>query len=557
MRQFTTQVKIFVFILLSLWLSPNKILAQLTLEATYPTTDLRRIHLPVSGEKWFYADDSTRKIYLFNANHTPWKTVNYPSEPNKTVSLDAMNMPVSETTFNRDTLLEFVWRFKDSTTYRERVRILNERNDSIYVFAEGRNLLTVNELAGSSTKLFVENRDFYDNYKTFIFSSPNMLLEKIYDKASNMHRQRFGHAGEKYYFKNVPQKYILIYNPNHSIWASIPLPVPTNGGSTYNNDPVFFADDKIFDADTLVEFAFSYDIGLGYGLSKIVSENGREIQKANSISSFVVDKKVGQPNKLFFTYNASINTVNTNYNVIGLPSGTLEKTYFSPVERILLKEHGVKYTNIEYGVVKMFNIDHSFWRSVNLVSNSGYYFGNNTPESLPFISDSIVNPDGIMEVIWNEWKQTSRTTSAYQLRIITENGLNLATIPKARFFQVSQMDNLETKLITKTWDSTRYTETKVWRFSTRTPVSDPSVQTAFDATISPNPFSNSFSINVLAHERPLSIRLFNAIGVLVFAEKMTTSNATFTPPNGLPQGVYWCQISDGKSQIVKKLVKMN
>ena len=162
-----------------------------------------------------------------------------------------------------------------------------------------------------------------------------------------------------------------------------------------------------------------------------------------------------------------------------------------------------------------------------------------------------------MEVIWNEWKQTSRTTSAYQLRIITENGLNLATIPKARFFQVSQMDNLETKLITKTWDSTRYTETKVWRFSTRTPVNDPSVQTAFDATISPNPFSNSFSINVLAHERPLSIRLFNAIGVLVFAEKMTTSNATFTPPNGLPQGVYWCQISDGKSQIVKKLVKMN
>lgn len=49
MRQFTTQAKLFVLILSSLWLSPNKILAQLTLEATYPTTDLRRIQLPTNA----------------------------------------------------------------------------------------------------------------------------------------------------------------------------------------------------------------------------------------------------------------------------------------------------------------------------------------------------------------------------------------------------------------------------------------------------------------------------------------------------------------------------
>ncbi len=287
MRQLTTHIFIFALILLM----QTTISAQITLESTYPTTDLRRILLPTSGEKWYYVDDSARQIQLFNADHSPWKTVNYPTEINKKVSLDAMNMPVLETIFNRDSLLEFVWRFTDSLGNNPRVKILNERNDSVYYFSTGYNYLTVNELKGSSTKLFVENRDFYDNYKTSIFSTSIMLLEKIYERASNMHRQKFNYAGEKYYFKNVPQKALMIYNSNHTLYKSVSIPVPTNGGTTYNNDPVFFADDKIFINDTLVEYAFSYDLGLGYGLSQIVNENDSVILKVNSNSSFVVDKK--------------------------------------------------------------------------------------------------------------------------------------------------------------------------------------------------------------------------------------------------------------------------
>ena len=126
--------------------------------------------------------------------------------------------------------------------------------------------MTVNELGGRSSKLFVENVNNSGVYQTTIFNLPNMVFEKTYPNSSNMHRQNLGYAGEKFYFKNVPQKLLEIYNPNHTLWKSIRIPVPTNGGSTRTFDPVFFADDKIFDTDSLVEFVFSFDIGTGYGL---------------------------------------------------------------------------------------------------------------------------------------------------------------------------------------------------------------------------------------------------------------------------------------------------
>ena len=543
-------------LLLTIYCIPNAAISQIVLEATYPTINLQRINLQVSGEKWYYSDDDRRQIFFFNADHTPWKTINYPFEINKKVVLATVNIPISQTTFNVDNLMELIWLFKDTMTQRERIKILNERNDSVFIFPEGRNSLTINELVNSPTKIFVENRDNYSSYKTTIYGLPNMIFEKTYTNASNMHRQRFGHAGERYYFKNVPQKRIEICNTNH-ICRSIPIPVPPNGGSTTDNDPVFFADDKIFDADTLVEFAFSYDLGSNYGLAKIVNENNREILPINSLSSFVLDQQVGVADKIFLNYTRDNNTVNTQYKVIGLPYPTIEEhTYWSPIQRIVLKQFGAKFISFEYNRIQLLNTNHTVWKSINPIYNSGYSSTVYQNDVLPFVSDSIVNRDSLLEIIWTEWKQTSPRTSHYQLRITTENGINLATIPNARSFSVNKTANLPMKLVTKMWDSTRYNETKVWRFTSRTATQDPSVLTALNAQISPNPFTSTFTIT---HDvdKPLNIRLFNTVGILVFSEIINSSNSEIKPPNNLPQGVYLLEITDGEKRIIKRLTKIN
>ena len=542
-------------VLLSLWFMPYFSTAQVIHEATYPTTNLKRINLQTSGEKWYYIDDSTRQILFFNANHTPWKTVDFPKEANKTVSLAPTNMPISQTIFKTDNLLELVWLFKDSTNKTERIKILNELNDSVYFFTEGYNKLTINELAGSSTKLFVENREsnyiYSSNYQTTIFALPNIVFEKTFPNASEMRRQRFGYAGEKLYFKNALLKRIEIYNPNYSVWKIRSLYVPSNGGTTYSYDPLFFADDKIFNADTLVEFTYSYNIGAGYGLTKIINENGYELlPPANSYSRFILDQKVGQPDKLFlFDYNGTY----AKYYVYSLPGAALEKEYSSPIERILFKNFGAKYVDIGYGTSTFYNNNHSYWKTIEYKRTPDYYYSF---DSRPIICDSLVNQDSLLEIIWTEVRYTSNTTSNYKLNITNENQKKLDSIPNARLFEINQLDNLPTKLITKTWDSTRYTNTKVWRFNTPTAVHDPSVLEGLEVDISPNPFNTSFTIHHSETERPLSIRLFNATGMLILSDIITSRNTTVTPKNSLPNGIYFLEISNGIKRTVKRLVKM-
>ena len=541
-------------ILLSLWFMPQLSMSQVTLEFTYPTTNLKRINLQASGEKWYYIDDSTRQILFFNANHSPWKTIDFPKEANKNVSLAPTNMPISQTIFKTDNLLELVWLFKDSTNKIERIKIMNELNDSVYYFTEGYNKLTVNELAGSSTKLFVENRDnesvWTNKYQTTVFDLPNMVNVIVYPNASEMHRQRFGYAGEKLYFKNASQKRLQIYNPDNKIWKSLVIPSPSNG-TLFPYDPVFFADDKIFDNDTLVEFAFSYDRGLGLCLTQIVSENSTRILMTNSNSYFKLDQKIGHPDKIFFTDD---NNQNTQYKVLKLPyPADVETTYLSPVERIFFKHFGSKYANIGYGTSILYNNNHLYWRTIEYKRTPDYYYSF---DSRPIICDSLVNQDSLLEIMWTEVKHTSNTASNYKLNITNENQKKIDSIPNARLFEINQLDNLPTKLITKTWDSTRYTNTKVWRFNTPTAITDPSVLEGLKVEISPNPFNLSFTIRHTETERPLSIRLFNATGMLILSDKITSGNATLTPKSSLPNGIYFLEITNGIKRTVKRLVKM-
>ena len=542
---------------------PQLSVSQVTLEFTYPTTNLKRINLQTSGEKWYYIDDSTRQILFFNANHSFWKTIDFPKEANKGVSLAPTNMPISQTIFKTDNLLELVWLFKDSTNKTERIKILNELNDSVYFFTEGYNKLTVNELAGSSTKLFVESRESDNVYQTIIFGLPNMVFEKSYPNASEMRRQRFGYAGEKLYFKNALLKRVEIFNPNYMPWKSIPLSFPSNGTSTYAVDPIFFADDKIFVADSLVEILFSYQLSSGFFVYNIISEDitKNDVLFVNSNSSFKFDHKVGQPDKIFHNYNRDLNTVNTQYRILSLPSYPVivEHTYPFPVERVLFKQFGAKYTALRYNYIKLLNADHTDWKSFSLIPSLGYDFLYiyNQDSSPPQICDSIVNRDSLLEAIWIEKKRISNTSFDYQLLITNENQQKLATIPNSRLFEINKLDNLPTKLITKTWDSTRYTNTKVWRFdNTPTAVNNPSVFEGLKVNISPNPFNTSFSIHHSETERPLSIRLFNATGMPILSDKITSENATVTPESSLPNGIYFLEISNGVKRTVKRLVKI-
>jgi hypothetical protein len=528
------------------------IFAQITDEATYLTKNLQRLKLPTAGEIWYYADDSARQIRLFDGNHTPWKTIAYPTEINNKITLAPMNLPVSQTTFKADNLLEFVWLFQDTVGKKERIKILNERGDSIFFFPFNQTKITVNELNDRPTKLFWEKREADYTYSTTVYGLPDMVLEKTYPKASNFHRQIFGYKGEVYYFKNTPDIRLEVYYPNHTLCKSIPLAVPSNGGWTTDNDWDFFADDKMFNADTLIEVVFSYVMN-SYDQIRIANENKTVLFHSNFFSSIQIDRKAGLPDKLFWNYAPNIDAY-PQCRVISLPfpftypaTTPREHIYDVSIERIVLGQFGAVYKyQIYTDAISLFDANHRLWKKLSLNASSNY-----SPSSFPpFISDNIVNSDSLVEIIWIE--RTYQTPLTFQLRMTNERANNIASVPNVYHFQVSQLDGLPNKLITKMMNGT----TKVWRFTPRTAIQDLSVSDKLEVQVSPNPFMTSFTIHNYNSERPLSIRLFNTIGQLVFAEENVQNNETITPPEHLFKGIYLLDIACDGKQITRRLVKL-
>lgn len=310
----------------------------------------------------------------------------------------------------------------------------------------------------------------------------------------------------------------------------------------------------MFNADTLVEVVFSYDMH-SYDQVRIANENKKVLFHSNFFSSFQIHIQSGQPDKFFWNYQAN-NDAYPQYCVISLPfpftypsTTPREKTYDAPVERIVLSHFGPVYKYMLYGnsdAILLFDVNHRLWKKLPLSYSSNYSRYGMTP----FISDNIVNSDTLIEVIWIE----KNNGMAYnnQLRITNERDNNIASISEVNHFQVSQLDGLSNKLITKMANGT----TKVWRFTTPTPIYDPSLSNSLDVQISPNPFITSFSIQNNNSERPLSIRLFNAIGQLVFAEKNVQSNTIITPPQNLSKGIYLLEMSIEEKHIIHRLVKL-
>jgi Secretion system C-terminal sorting domain len=545
---------LFLFILFVFCLTLTKTFSQVTLESTYPTTNLKRLNLPFDGDTWYYADDKQRQLFIHNGQHHLTKVISFPTEINKKVSLAQMNIPISQTIFNKDNLLEIVWLFEDTLSSKKRIKVLNERGDSVLVLSENDIDITVSELVGSQNKLLVKSSGNMFRYSMKIYSLPERVLEKVYSNVSNFRRQRFGYAGERYYFKDSDNKLLELYDANHTRLAPVRLAVPQNGGYTSDYDPYFFADDKIFNADSLIEVIFSYDMR-SYEQVRIANERTIVLFHSGFYSSFQIDQKIGQPDKIFWAYAKDFSS-NNHYKVLRLPVNLAiyttfqtEHTYEYPVQRILLSYHGSKYVINPMGTPDLYHSNHTFWKRIPTNENNGYVRTYDSPQ---FISDAIANLDSIVEIMWLE-KNT--TTNLYNLRISNEKGQNLASIPNARYFEVSQIPSLPNKLVTKMWNGTKLTETQVYRFN-QTTTHTTSVSKDLELQLSPNPFSTHFTIHTSNSDTPLSIRLFNNLGQPVFEKKIEQTPTTIAPPTSLPSGIYMIEVRSGAKKVVKRMVKI-
>jgi len=177
--------------------------AQLTLEHTYPAYAAARVNLEISGIKYYYADAESRKLLLFNEDHTPWKTVDVNITIDSVWQIQVSD--VSQTRIMADTLIEFRFFYKGGNNgyfvngggvQNEAGTILINKSSALY---------TIN----GADKLFSDDR---------VYQLPGLALEHDY---SYGHLVLHAIDAEVYTYSVLEPGKISLYHYDHSLWKTI------------------------------------------------------------------------------------------------------------------------------------------------------------------------------------------------------------------------------------------------------------------------------------------------------------------------------------------------
>ncbi|MCK9616210.1 MAG: T9SS type A sorting domain-containing protein [Lentimicrobiaceae bacterium] len=125
----------------------------------------------------------------------------------------------------------------------------------------------------------------------------------------------------------------------------------------------------------------------------------------------------------------------------------LEHTYLGYANVVNLAISGYKYSvfNTQNNTLKLYNTDHSLWKSIALDIPSGYTF--NTVQN---ISETLFNLDNLVEFTYSYYITT--TNVVYETKVGNEEGNTLLTIPGAVMAYAVECEDLHAKLLAYIYD---------------------------------------------------------------------------------------------------------
>ncbi len=161
--------------------------AQITLDHSYSSNGNTPVHITTlenSGEKYVVYDPLLVTLYLYNLNHSLWKSISIDTlslgvSPNSGFGGDGVYISyIKENLFNLDNNIEFVWQYYIALPPKNFAAIINEFGSSIMVFDS---CVIINGMEGfyqpirntsNGTKL-ITNNAFTSEYK--VYSLPGTL----------------------------------------------------------------------------------------------------------------------------------------------------------------------------------------------------------------------------------------------------------------------------------------------------------------------------------------------------------------------------------------------
>ncbi|MCD4745209.1 MAG: T9SS type A sorting domain-containing protein [Bacteroidales bacterium] len=233
-----------------------------------------------------------------------------------------------------------------------------------------------------------------------------------------------------------------------------------------------------------------------------------------------------------------------------------EHTYNGYASLVNLSNSGYKYyvQDTENKELRLYNIDHSIWKTVNIEVPAGYELS-----WVYNVSEMLFSTDGLIGFSYSYFQTTP--TYNYQSRIMNENGTILLTIPNAVSAFAVSGGEYGAKLLANITDySTNNTTTKVYDL----PGEFVSIPNKLQDINPEHPYPNpSSSIITIPYNLPDGIDkgeiiIYNTIGreILKYNVDKTFKNVIINT-NTLYKGIYYYNLitKESKSKITKLIIQ--
>jgi len=274
---------------------------------SYYGKGLKRVYLENSGEKYYLLDQADERIRLYNADHSPWKTVHLPVVPGGSI---LRVEHVSETKFNQDALLEIGYHCQD-TSFRNRITSENGQLLLDTACCMGQRLSLID---GLPARLILLPDGFGSNTRYHVYSVPGLIREYTYTSfAFQFDRIRLEESGEKYILKNHFSSYLSLYNADHSPWKTMMFNVSPGFGQS----ELHHISETRIDPDNMLEACYIAG-NMPETEGWVRKEDGSVLLHLPGARTFALSEIPGLSNKLL----ATVDTSTGNLHVYSLPSAT-------------------------------------------------------------------------------------------------------------------------------------------------------------------------------------------------------------------------------------------
>jgi len=522
--------------------------AQFQLEHTYNENEVTRVKLEIDGEKYYLVNKATSQADFYNADHSFWKSIPLPAPPQIDFLGEVRIWHVSQTKINADSNIELIYSFQDHLgTNLFYTKVISE-NGTVLLSVENTNNSYISEIEGLPTKLIVF--DYQNTSK--VYSFPELILENTYQITQEyLQRIKMTNAGEKYYYFDKLNGQAKFFNADHSFWKVIDLPKPAD--ATYLS--ISLVDDNIIGNSSLIKIGYSYSSGNGNGTTyagNIINENGYNLLSNPNTESYRLSNIDGLSPKIITRELIPNSNFQFKSTIYSAPSLTLEHEYGSLVARTVLENSGEKYYTTQSPLnnqVKIYNADHSIWKTVDLPIPEEFY----QVTEISNLSENKFNSDDLVEFTCGYKFDFFAFETLFENRVLNENGLSLLTVPDAFYLRLNELPNLNNKIIglmdfggvlAQPRSGTVY----------NTGVLGTTNFNKSNISIAPNPVKTEFTI--FSTKAIVEVNIFDAIGKLILTKK--DSNLTKIQVQNLSNGIYFAKMkADNNTQFTQKIIISN